>query len=90
MISVKSLIIIHAREINDADHLWYWQNIRLHSLPVSDNYFAVSTYYSLTVFNIPSLVKNPSFLDTYAWVLYVKGKYKDAKKIMEKAQASLI
>lgn len=28
---------------------------------------------------------NPSFLDTHAWVLYTKGKYKDAKKIIEKA-----
>jgi tetratricopeptide (TPR) repeat protein len=36
-----------------------------------------------------SLIKNnptnPSFLDTYAWVLFVKGNYKEAKKIMEKA-----
>jgi tetratricopeptide (TPR) repeat protein len=28
---------------------------------------------------------NPTFLDTYAWVLYMKEKYKEAKKIMEKA-----
>ena len=28
---------------------------------------------------------NATFLDTYAWVLYVKGKYKDAKKAMERA-----
>ncbi len=26
-----------------------------------------------------------TFLDTYAWVLYTKGKYKEAKKVMEKA-----
>jgi tetratricopeptide (TPR) repeat protein len=28
---------------------------------------------------------NPSYLDTYAWVLYERGKYKDAKKTIEKA-----
>ena len=36
-----------------------------------------------------SLVKNnpdnPTFLDTHAWVLYVRQKYKDAKKIIERA-----
>jgi tetratricopeptide (TPR) repeat protein len=36
-----------------------------------------------------ALVKNnpetPAFLDTYAWVLYAKGKYKEAKKVIEKA-----
>jgi predicted Zn-dependent protease len=36
-----------------------------------------------------SLIKNhpenPTFLDTYAWVLYTRGKYKEAKKIMERA-----
>jgi Tfp pilus assembly protein PilF len=26
---------------------------------------------------------NPTYLDTYAWVLYKKGKYKEAEKIME-------
>ncbi len=30
---------------------------------------------------------NASFLDTYAWVLYMHEKYKDAKKIMERALA---
>ena len=32
--------------------------------------------------------RNPedvTFLDTYAWVLYVKGDYEEAKKVMEKA-----
>lgn len=28
---------------------------------------------------------NPTYLDTYAWVLYVREKYKEAKKIMERA-----
>ncbi len=28
---------------------------------------------------------NPTFLDTYAWVLYCQGKYKEAKDIMEMA-----
>jgi tetratricopeptide (TPR) repeat protein len=28
---------------------------------------------------------NVTYLDTYAWVLYTNGKYKDAKKVMEKA-----
>jgi tetratricopeptide (TPR) repeat protein len=36
-----------------------------------------------------SLVKNnpdnSAYLDTYAWVLYMKEKYKDAKKMMERA-----
>jgi len=36
---------------------------------------------SLLIKNNP---ENPTFLDTYAWVLYVRGKYKDAKKVMEK------
>lgn len=30
---------------------------------------------------------NSSFLDTYAWVLYSREKYKEARKIMEKALA---
>lgn len=29
--------------------------------------------------------ENPIFLDTYAWVLFTRGKYKEAKKIMERA-----
>ena len=37
---------------------------------------------ALLVKNYPD---NATFLDTYAWVLYVKGKYKDAKKTMERA-----
>jgi tetratricopeptide (TPR) repeat protein len=28
---------------------------------------------------------NPTYLDTHAWVLYVRGKYKEAKKFMERA-----
>jgi tetratricopeptide (TPR) repeat protein len=36
-----------------------------------------------------SLIKNhpenPTFLDTYAWVLFTRGKYKEAKKIIERA-----
>ena len=28
---------------------------------------------------------NPTFLDTYAWVLYTREKYKEAKKVMERA-----
>jgi Tfp pilus assembly protein PilF len=28
---------------------------------------------------------NATYLDTYAWVLYVREKYKEAKKVMEKA-----
>jgi tetratricopeptide (TPR) repeat protein len=31
---------------------------------------------------------NASFLDTYAWVLFMKGNYKEAKKVMEKAISS--
>ncbi|MBY0435144.1 MAG: tetratricopeptide repeat protein [Cyclobacteriaceae bacterium] len=31
--------------------------------------------------------ENSSFLDTYAWVLYHRGKYRDARKVMEKALA---
>ena len=37
---------------------------------------------SLLIKNHP---ENPTFLDTYAWVLYTRGKYKDSKKIMERA-----
>jgi tetratricopeptide (TPR) repeat protein len=29
--------------------------------------------------------ENPTFLDTYAWVLFTRQKYKEAKKIMERA-----
>jgi tetratricopeptide (TPR) repeat protein len=28
---------------------------------------------------------NPAFLDTHAWVLYMRGKYKDARKVIERA-----
>lgn len=31
--------------------------------------------------------ENVTFLDTYAWVLYMKGKFKEAKKVMEKTLA---
>lgn len=31
---------------------------------------------------------NPTFLDTHAWVLYMKGRYKDARKVIEKAVAT--
>lgn len=30
---------------------------------------------------------NATYLDTYGWVLYVAGKYKEARKVMEKATA---
>jgi tetratricopeptide (TPR) repeat protein len=30
---------------------------------------------------------NPTFLDTYAWVLYMQGEYQEAKKYLEKALA---
>jgi len=28
---------------------------------------------------------NPTFLDTYAWVLYTREKFKDARKVIERA-----
>lgn len=28
---------------------------------------------------------NPTFLDTYAWVLYMRAKYKEARKVIERA-----
>jgi tetratricopeptide (TPR) repeat protein len=28
---------------------------------------------------------NPTYLDTHAWVLYMKGDYKEAEKYMKKA-----
>jgi predicted Zn-dependent protease len=34
---------------------------------------------------IKNFPDNPSYLDTYAWVLYERGKYKEAKKALEKA-----
>jgi tetratricopeptide (TPR) repeat protein len=37
---------------------------------------------SLAVKNEP---ENPAYLDTYAWVLYARGKFKDAKRIIERA-----
>jgi tetratricopeptide (TPR) repeat protein len=36
---------------------------------------------ALVVKNNPT---NNSYLDTYAWVLFTRAKYKDAKKVMEK------
>ncbi len=30
------------------------------------------------------VINNPTYLDTYAWVLYMKQQYRDAKKIMDK------
>jgi tetratricopeptide (TPR) repeat protein len=29
--------------------------------------------------------ENPTFLDTHAWVLFTRGKFKDARKIIERA-----
>ena len=29
--------------------------------------------------------ENPTYLDTHAWVLYTRGKYKEARKVIEKA-----
>lgn len=37
---------------------------------------------SLLVKNNPD---NPTFLDTYAWVLYARQKYKEARKVIERA-----
>jgi tetratricopeptide (TPR) repeat protein len=31
---------------------------------------------------------NASYLDTYSWVLFMMGKYRDARKVMEKAIAT--
>jgi tetratricopeptide (TPR) repeat protein len=39
---------------------------------------------ALAVKNNPD---NSSYLDTYAWVLFMEGKYKEARKIMERAIA---
>lgn len=40
---------------------------------------------ALVVKNHPN---NSSYLDTYAWVLYQESKFKEAKKVMEKAMAN--
>ena len=40
---------------------------------------------SLLIKNNPD---NPTFLDTHAWVLYMRGKYKDARKSIERAIGS--
>lgn len=40
---------------------------------------------ALLVKNSPD---NTTYLDTYAWVLYARGKYKDARKVIERAVAS--
>jgi len=34
---------------------------------------------------VKNFPENPSYLDTYAWVLFERGKYKEAKKTIEKA-----
>jgi tetratricopeptide (TPR) repeat protein len=34
---------------------------------------------------IKNFPDNPTFLDTHAWVLFTRGKFKEAKKVMEKA-----
>jgi tetratricopeptide (TPR) repeat protein len=40
---------------------------------------------SLLIKNHPD---NPTYLDTYAWVLFAKGKFKEARKVMERAIAT--
>jgi tetratricopeptide (TPR) repeat protein len=70
------------------------------ALTLNPNNFAVlnnySYYLALRKENLEkaekmsaSLVKshpeNPTFLDTHAWVLYMRQKYKEAKKVIEKA-----
>jgi len=40
---------------------------------------------SLLIKNNPD---NPTFLDTHAWVLYSRQKYKEARKVMERAVAT--
>jgi Flp pilus assembly protein TadD len=58
-----------------------------------------SYYLALRKFNLEKaekmsalLVKNnpdnPTFLDTYAWVLYTRQKYKEARKVIERAVTS--
>lgn len=37
---------------------------------------------ALLIKNFPD---NPTYLDTHAWVLYTRGKYKDARKVIERA-----
>ena len=65
------------------------------NFPVLNNY---SYYLALRKENLDKAEKmstrliknnpeNPTYLDTHAWVLYMQKKYKEAKKIMEKAIA---
>jgi tetratricopeptide (TPR) repeat protein len=50
-----------------------------------DNLEKAEKMSALLVKNHPD---NPTFLDTHAWVLYVREKYKEAKKVIEKAISS--
>ena len=39
----------------------------------------------LTAKALSATTDNPAFLDTYAWVLYSRAKFKDARKAIERA-----
>ncbi len=73
------------------------------ALVIRPNYDAVLNNYSyflalrkinlekaekMSVLLIKNNPDNATFLDTYAWVLFVREKYKEAKKIMERAIAT--
>jgi tetratricopeptide (TPR) repeat protein len=66
---------INANNYNVLNNYSYYLSLRKVNLDKAEKMA------SLLIKNNPD---NPTFLDTYAWVLYVRGKYKDAKKVMEK------
>lgn len=71
----------HALEVNEFNYnvlnnYSYFLSLRKANLEKAEK---------MSAFLIKNNPDNPAYLDTYAWVLYARQKYKEAKKVMEKA-----
>ena len=85
----------HATRVYDKSDKAYDEALSLNP----DNYAALNNYSYFLALRKTNLDKaekmsaqltknnpeNPTFLDTYAWVLFAREKYKDAKRIIERA-----
>ena len=69
-------LIITPNNYSVLNNYSYYLSLRKENLEKADKMA------SLLVKNNPD---NPAYLDTYAWVLYVRGKFKEARKIIERA-----
>ena len=72
----ESALKINEYNYNVLNNYSYYLSLRKTNLEKAERMSA------LLVKNNPD---NPAFLDTYAWVLYARQKYREAKKIMERA-----